>query len=348
MTQLTQRENILSLVDQAVADGASREKACQVIGIASSTLRRWRPGETVESDRRPDAVRPAQSHQLSDKEREHIICVCNQDEFASLPPSQIVPMLADTDQYIGSESTIYRVLRAHNQLHHRGRSQARKSRGCPTTHTATAPNQVWMLDVTWLPSRTKGLYYYLYMIEDLYSRYGVHWDVFEAENGENTKLVIEQAIWREQCILNPPTLHNDNGRALKSQTVHQKLLSLGIKPSHSRPRVSNDNAYIESFFRTLKYCPMWPSRGFESIEQARQWVHKFMHWYNDQHRHSAIKFVTPAQRHSGEDKQILQHRSEFYAEQQRANPSRWRGKTRDWSYIEAVTLNPEKMTNAVS
>ena len=127
-----------------------------------------------------------------------------------------------------------------------------------------------MMDITWLPSRVGGRFVDLYMIEDLYSRYGVHWEVFESENNEHTNTVFEQGMWRERCVLNPPVLHRDNGSVLKSQLVHQKLLSMGIKPSHLRLRVSNDNAYIESMFRTLKYCPMWPSQGFETVIHARE------------------------------------------------------------------------------
>ena len=336
MTSLTQRQSVISLLDQAVADGARRHKACEMVGISPSTVRRWHNG----ADGRATASRPTPSNKFTAKERERILAVCNSPEFASLPPSQIVPILADRQKYIGSESTIYRVLKQNNQLNHRGRSQARQRRSVPTTHTALAPNEVWMMDVTWLPTRVKGRFFYLYMVEDLFSRYGVHWEVFECESSDNTKLIIEQAMWREQTILTPPILHRDNGSVLKSQTVHQTMLSLGITPSHSRPRVSNDNAFIESMFRTLKYCPMWPSRGFENIVQAREWVARFMHWYNHQHRHSAIKFVTPAQRHRGEDKAILEQRKAFYSEQKQRRPDRWRGKTRDWNYLNSVTLNP--------
>ena len=205
-----------------------------------------------------------------------------------------------------------------------------------------------MMDVTWLPSRVKGQFFYLYMVEDLFSRCGVHWEVFDAENSENTKTVIERSMWRECCLLKPPVLHRDNGSALKSQTVHQKILSMGIKPSHSRPRVSNDNAFIESMFRTLKYCPMWPSKGFADIQEARDWVGKFMRWYNNVHRHSAIKFVTPAQRHRGEDVAILENRKRFYEQKKAERPDRWCGSTRNWSHIETVTLNPEKQEKQAS
>lgn len=344
MTCLAQRQQIIEMVDQAVVQGASRTRACELIGIAPSTLRRWRPlqSDAVDSDKRPEALRPPPANRYDEQERATIVATCNSPEFASLPPSQIVPTLADQQRYIGSESTLYRVLKENGQLNHRGRAHARTNNKPPTTHIATAPNQVWMLDITWLPTRVHGRFYYLYLIEDLYSRYGVYWEVFDAENSDNTVSVIERSMWREKCLLDPPVLHHDNGSPIKSQTVHQKMLLMGITPSRSRPRVSNDNAYIESLFRTLKYCPMWPSQGFDSLDDARQWVQRYMHWYNELHKHSALKFVTPAQRHRGEDKAILAARQAFYQSLKSERPDRWRTNTRNWNHEPQMTLNPVK------
>ena len=129
---------------------------------------------------------------------------------------------------------------------------------------------------------------------------------------------------------------------MKCYTLQSKLADLGITPSHSRPRVSNDNAFSESLFRTLKYCPHWPSQGFATLEAARAWVHKFVSWYNNEHCHSKIKFVTPAQRHQGEDKAILAQRNNVYELAKAKNPERWSGSTRNWQPAGEVTLNPEK------
>jgi len=128
----------------------------------------------------------------------------------------------------------------------------------------------------------------------------------------------------------------------------QKLRELGISSSHSRPRVSNDNAFIESLFRTLKYCPLWPSQGFDTLETAREWANRFMHLYNNEHKHSALKFVTPAQRHQGDDIAILAKRHEVYQEAKIANPSRWSGETTNWKHEPVMALNPEKIEVAVS
>ena len=150
MTCHSQRIELLDLVDQAVTAGARRDKACDVIGISSSTLRRWRPAAsaTVLRDNRPDAIRPKPYNSYTEAERENILHMCNSAEFASLPPSQIVPILADREEYIGSESTLYRVLKGADQLNQRGRSRAKQKSREPSTHVASAPNQVWMMDIT--------------------------------------------------------------------------------------------------------------------------------------------------------------------------------------------------------
>ena len=345
MTCLTQRQQIVNLIDQAESAGARRTKACAVVGISIRTLQRWQPAGTtqVQADQRPHARRPAPANQLSAEERQAVLAVCDEEAYASLPPSQIVPKLADQKRYLASESSFYRILKAANQLHHRGRSKAPTPARVPTTHTATGPNQVWTWDVTWLPSTVTGRFFYLYMVEDLYSRYGVSWEVHESESGEQAANLMQQAVWREKLTGDDkPILHNDNGSIMKSQTLRAKLEDLGISQSFSRPRVSDDNAYIESFFRTLKYGPTWPTQGFATLEEARDWTQQFMQWYNHEHQHSKIRFVTPAQRHRGEDQAILANRDEVYAQAKAANPTRWSGKTRNWSPIKDVTLNPEK------
>ncbi len=343
---LPQRKHIVALVDEAVVSGARRFRACEVIGLSVRTLQRWctAGNAKVTADLRPTAMRPAPAHQLSTQERERIVAVCNQPEYAHLPPSQIVPKLADQGEYIASESSFYRVLKTADQLHHRGSTRTPRVIRPPTTHIATGPNQVWTWDVTWLPSEVRGQFYYLYLISDLYSRYGVHWEVHEAECGERAAALIEQAVWREQCIENQPVLHSDNGGPMKSVTLRHKLQELNIASSYSRPRVSDDNAFIESLFRTLKHGPIAPPKRFASLGKARQWVARFMGWYNHQHQHSGIRFVTPAQRHRGEDQAILAQRNVLYEQARLANPRRWTTTTRNWRHIETVTLNPDKET----
>jgi len=333
---------MIEWIVEAVDAGARKEKASQELGVSIRTIQRWVEGDKVKEDQRPLIVRSAPNNKLSDAERSEILAVCNQPEYASVPPSQIVPRLADEGRYLGSESSFYRILNDAGQLNHRGRSKAAKRSKVPTTHIATQANQVWSWDISYLPSNVRGLYHYLHLIEDIYSRKIVGWEVHDSETGESAAELMQRSVIAEQCFRQPLVLHSDNGSPMKSYTLQSKLVDLGITPSHSRPRVSNDNAYSESLFRTLKYCPQWPSQGFASLEIARDWVKRFVHWYNFEHRHSRIKFVTPAQRHHGEDNVILKKRNTVYELAKSRTPERWSGKTRDWTPVGDVALNPEK------
>ena len=289
------------------------------------------------------AKRPAPPNKLTEHEQHRILAVCNDPEYARLPPSQIVPRLADKGEYIASESSFYRVLKAHDQLHHRGRAKKRSQTKKPTTHIARKPNQVWCWDISYIPSRVRGQFWYLYLILDVYSRKIVAWEVHEQESGQLATELIERAVIAESCIKSPLVLHADNGAPMTSTTFQAKLLELGITPSHSRPRVSNDNPFSESLFKTVKYCPQWPSQGFETLEDARQWMLEFVRFYNHEHRHSAIRFVTPCQRHNGEDKALLAARNTVYQKAKEARPERWTGKTRNWEPVLEVALNPERL-----
>jgi putative transposase len=333
---------VVNWIYEAILAGARQCKACEVVGISERTLQRWRPkgSNQVLSDLRPLVKRSKPVQSLTKAERQAILRVCNQAEFASLPPSQIVPKLADQGIYLASESSFYRVLRSEGQQQSRGRARKRRQRRTPTTHIASGPNQVWTWDITYLPSKIRGQHFYLYLVEDLFSRYGVMWEVHERESGELAAELIQKALWREKCLIHKPVLHSDNGSPMKSQTMRTKLQEWGVTSSHSRPGVSDDNAYVESFFRTLKYCPQWPPGGFASLEEARAWVHEFMRWYNHEHQHSQIRFVTPFQRHQGLEKDILKHRKNVYEEAKSRNPQRWSRETRNWTPIGAVALNP--------
>lgn len=333
---------MIGWLNEASDAGARKGKAAQELGLSLRTVQRWVEGDEVKADQRPHAQRPTPQNALSDRERGRILAVCNQPEYASLPPSQIVPRLADKGQYIASESSFYRVLNEAGQLNHRGRSKERKPGKIPTTHRATEANQVWSWDISYLPGRVRGRYYYLYLIEDIYSRKIVGWEVHDSESGDYAAALMQRTVIAEHCFRKPLVLHSDNGSPMKSYTLQSKLADLGITPSHSRPRVSNDNAYSESLFRTLKYCPQWPSQGFEVLSEARDWVSGFVRWYNHEHCHSRIKFVTPVQRHRGEDAEILKKRTGVYELAKSRTPERWSGNTRDWSPIGEVTLNPEK------
>lgn len=317
--------------------------ACKEVQISLRTYRRWLDANgQVRADRRPDALRPEPKNKLSNDEIEAILIVCNLPEYASLPPSQIVPKLADKGVYMASESSFYRILHTHSQVHHRGRSRAVQKRSAPTSYTATAPNQLWSWDITYCAATVRGQYYYLYLIEDIYSRKIVGWEVHEQESGESAAFLLQRTVMREQCFKQPLVLHSDNGAPMKSVTLKTKMEELGITSSYSRPRVSNDNPYSESLFRTMKHCPRWPSEGFKNLEAVREWVKTFVDWYNEEHCHSRISFVTPSQRHRGDDKLLLKKRTDIYEQAKEKSPHRWSGKVRKWEHIKEVQLNPDR------
>jgi putative transposase len=339
---LPERQQFVDWLTDAVASGARKAVACEELGVSLRTLQRWTEEGDMQADARTTTVRPTPANALSQDEREAILAVCNSPEHAHLPPSQIVPRLADQGRYLASEATFYRVLHAADQQHRRGRSQPPNKRAAPTSHVATGPNQLWSWDITYLPSPVRGQYYYLYLIEDIYSRKGVGWEVYEQESGELAAKLLQRSVIAEQCLGAPLVLHSDNGAPMKSQTLLSKMHDLGISPSRGRPRVSNDNPYSESLFRTLKYCPQWPKDGFADLDAARAWVRDFMRWYNHEHRHSRIRFVTPAERHRGVDQQVLARRHALYQQARALHPGRWSGKTRNWEPIGAVMLNPDR------
>lgn len=336
-----ERQNIVDKINIAVASGARKRIACETIGLEIRTFQRWFNGNEVKGDLRPGAKRPEPSNKLTELERQAVIACCNTHEFAHLAPNQIVPKLADQGRYLASESSFYRILKHVNQLQHRGSSKPRKTVVKPTSYTATSPNQVWSWDISYLPSGVIGLHYYLYLFMDIFSRKIVGADVYHSENGADAAELLQRSMWSEKCVGQDLVLHSDNGAPMKSFTLREKMYDLGVVTSRSRPRVSNDNPYSESMFKTLKYCPQWPSKGFSSLSEARAWVDKFVAWYNADHQHSGIRYVTPNQRHAGQDKEILQKRINLYELARKRNPARWSGNTRNWNLITAVELNPE-------
>jgi len=262
-----------------------------------------------------------------------------------MPPCQIIPALADEGIYIASESTFYRILHEEKMQNHRGRSQEPGKHSKPTSYTATAPNQVWTWDITYLNGPVKGIFFYLYLIIDLYSRDIVGWEVWDEETSEHASdLIKSTCLAQHRLSTTPLVLHSDNGTPMKGATMLETLYALGITPSNSRPRVSNDNPYSESIFRTLKYRPNYQPKGFASIEEARGWCDEFVNWYRFEHHHSGIKFLTPSERHSGKGSEILAKRHEIYEQAKAAHPERWNGRnTRNWDDITEVQLNPDKV-----
>lgn len=328
----------MALIEEAVAAGARRAPACAVAGLSLRTMQRW---QYRPQDGRPQAVRPVPGNKLTSEEQAAVLAAANAPAFASLPPHQIVPRLADAGVYLASESTFYRLLKAHGLQSSRGRART-PSRRTVTTHVATAPNQLWCWDITWLPSAVKGRWHYWYMMKDVYSRKIVASEVHESESAELAARLLTRGCLREGIMGRPLVLHSDNGSAMKGATMLATMQNLGVVPSFSRPRVSNDNAHAETLFRTAKYCPLWPERPFGDLAAARQWVQRFVTWYNGEHRHSGLRYVTPEQRHRGEAEELLEQRKAVYAAAKDRHPARWSGDTRSWELDNRVWLNPER------
>lgn len=341
MISYPDRKNYCDLIEEAVQNGAKQRLACELVGISARTYQRWNQGEKLSEDRRIYNDAPIHN-KLSDAVRQEILRVINQPEYNTLTPYQIVPTLLDLGQYIASESTFYRVMREHNQLKHRGKETAGQ-RKKPQPLKAAGPNEIYSWDITYLLSPVKGQYYYLYMVMDIYSRKIVGWQVHDCESGSHAADLIEDIAHREKIDKNQLVIHSDNGSPMKGATLRAKMIDLEITPSYSRPRVSNDNPYSESLFKTVKYHYTFPENPFASLNKARIWVEKFVLWYNDEHQHSAIKFVTPNQRHNGLDKIILENRKKVIEQARRDHPERWNGrKARNLTPIKVVYLNPGK------
>ncbi len=344
MIPLAARTEILSLLQGAIDAGARQSRACEVIGLEARTLQRWRQCPD-QGDRRQQRVQ-APPNKLTDIERQRIVKIVNSPEFGDQSPCQIVPQLADKGIYVGSESTIYRVLRSIGQIQHRGRSNAPVWKK-PVPLRASAPNQLYSWDITYLPTTVRGRHYYLYLFLDIFSRKVVGWAVYENELSDLAADVLRDVCARERIQPGQVVLHSDNGNPMKGASMLATMQNLGVARSLSRPAVSNDNPYSESQFRTMKCHPAYPRKPFADLTQARDWVAKFVQWYNEKHRHSSIGFVTPSQRHAGLDIAILKHREKVYEEARARNGNRWSGNARDWTRVDIVHLNPAKSDAAL-
>ena len=330
----------LRLLDQAVAAGARLERACELLGITARTVQRWRAENGGEDKRRGPTSTP--HNKLAPAEERRLLKLVNSPEFRDLSPKQIVPLLANRGIYHASEATLYRLLRKHGMQRHRASSRPPSAR--PRALTASGPRQVFSWDITYLPASVRGKYYYLYLVIDVWSRRIIAAEVHEFECGKLAAAMIERSLRSAASDGKRPVLHADNGAAMKSATLLAKLRDLGVTPSFSRPRVSDDNPYSEAHFRTLKYRPSFPRRPFADRDAAQQWVDRFVHWYNTQHLHSAIRFVTPDSRHFGHDAAQLAKRREVYEAAKAKHPERWTRSTRNWEPIPIVILNPERGT----
>lgn len=325
----------MEIINEAHLTGARLSSCCKVLSLCLRRYQRWvRNG--VEDQRHGPLGSPR--NKLTEEERSAVIRIVKKEEFRDLTPWQIVPLLLDRGEYVASESSMYRILKHESLLCHRQKSKP-PSKSKPTPLVAYSPNEVWSWDITFLKSLVRGQFYYLYLFMDIFSRYIVGGEVFEVESMELSSNLFSK-ICRDQMI-NPQGLHlhSDNGGSMKGATMLATLQRLGVVPSFSRPSVSDDNAFSESLFKTLKYCPWYPSGPFKSLDEARSWVKEFIYWYNEVHLHSGIKFVTPGSRYRGEDIEILRKRKQVYAIALAKTPHRWSLNTKNLEYINYVELN---------
>jgi len=333
------RGQVLTLVAEAVERGSRQHTACEMVGVAARTLQRWQCPETAEDGRR--GPRTAPRNKLSPGERAQLVAIAARPEFCNASPHQIVPHLADRGEYLASESSFYRVLKTEHLLAHRGRATS-SHRARPRAYEVTAPRTLFSWDITYLLSQIRGQYFYLYLFVDVFSRKAVGAEVHAEESMAHSSRLLERICRAEGIEPHQVSVHADNGGAMKGATMLATMQRLGVMPSFSRPSVSNDNPFSESLFRTVKYCPLYPTTPFASLDAARAWVAIFMPWYNDEHLHSGIRFTTPASRHLGTDTAILANRARVYHAAQRTHPTRWSGATRNWTKIARVTLNGVK------
>jgi putative transposase len=341
----TERYQAIILIKEASIAGARRHKSCELLGLTVRTLERWEK-EKGQCDQRALAPRVV-ANKFTEEERNMVLITANSPPYQHLPPSKIVPALADSGCYIASESTFYRILREAKQLTHRLASQPAKHKR-PEAYEAHKPNQVWSWDISYLPTQVQGMFFYLYFMMDIYSRKIVGWSIHESENSEHASMLIKQACLDEKVEAEQLVLHSDNGSPMKGATMLATLQELGVIPSFSRPSVSDDNPYSEALFKTAKYHHSFPwLNKFATILDARTWGEQLVDWYNNEHLHSALKFVTPEQRHNGADNAIRIKRHALYQAAKLQHPERWSGKTRDWLMRKIATLNPNKKNKEI-
>jgi len=307
------------------------------------TVQRWRRCPDGDDRRKGPIERPGNA--LTADETAQVLAVMRSARYAGLSPKQLVPALADEGLYLASESTMYRLRRRLGLRCTRPSVRSQVTRAS-TVHRASGPNQVWSWDITYLPTTVRGRFLYLYLIMDVWSRRVVGWDVFERESADHAAELFQRVCAESRLDPRGLVLHSDNGKPMRGSTMLATLQWLGVVPSFSRPHVANDNPYSEALFRTLKHTAVYPQLPFADAETARSWITRFVVWYNGKHRHSAIRYVTPNQRHFGLEGTILARRRSLYQRARTANPERWSRSTRNWTPVTHVVLNPEPTIQA--
>ena len=319
------------MLEQAKSLRCRESEVCRRLGISHRTIQNWRKKGLV--DRRKGAAKRV-INKLSEAERDQLVKTACVPRFVNLTPHEIVPILAEEGTYLASESSFYRILRLQKLLKPRRKTRAAAN---AIELKAEHPNQLWSWDITYLKTFTRGVFYFLYLIVDIFSRYITGWEIHQSEDSRAASAFVKRTCREYGISRDVLVLHSDNGSPMKNGTMCATLQKLGVLSSFSRPSVSNDNAYSESLFKTLKYTAGYPVK-FESIEAAQEWTTRFVRWYNTEHRHSGIGFVTPQQRHYGLDSAILLKRKDVYEAARQLHPERWSRHTQQWERVGMVWL----------
>ncbi len=326
----------MQLVDETAAiDGV--EATCDALGVCRATYYRWK---------RPvygPAHRPTPARALVPAEVQAVLDVLHEDRFVDQAPAQVYATLLDERRYLCSERTMYRILAANDEVRER-RAQLRHPRYEAPELLATRPNQLWSWDITKLKGPTTWSYYYLYVIIDVFSRYVVGWMVAPRESAKLAEKLIAETCERQGILPGQLTVHADRGSSMRSKLVAQLLADLGVTKTHSRPHVSNDNAFSEAGFKTLKYRPGFPQR-FGCLEDARAHCVDFFAWYNGEHYHSGLGLQTPSDVHHGRAQRVLAERALVLAAAHAEHPERFvHGTPRLAALPTAVWINKPKET----
>lgn len=332
------RQEAVELIKEASAAGARIHKACEALEISTSTFERWRRGEVF--DNRRDCSKVV-ARKLSKDEELKILEISCSHEYKDDNPYKIHASLLSKGIYIASISSFYRVLKKNSLIHHRGNTRPGTSHSKPPERVATGPNQVWCWDITWLPTNVRGLFYYSYVIIDIWDRSIVKWAIHDREDDCLSKELFDAALKEN----NYPDVfvHSDNGNPMKGISLLALFYELGICNSYSRPRVSDDNPFIESWFKTLKYHVSYPGK-FKTLPIARKWFSTFVDFYNTSHSHSGLNFITPMQMRNGDYKEIAIKRNETMKKAYKRNPLRWSKNVKMLPKEHVVYLNPTSET----
>ncbi len=322
----------------AVTTTGERSALCHSVGLSrASFYRRWSTGPVAPATPRP--ARAPSPRALVPVERQAILDTLHSERFLDQSPAEVHATLLEEQQYLGSVRTMYRVLADADEVRER-RDQARHPVYAKPELVATAPNQVWSWDITKLKGPIPYLYYSLYVILDLFSRYVVGWMVAMPESARLAERLIAATCRKQRIGPHQLTIHADRGAVMRSQLVGDLFTELGVEGSHSRPRVSNDNPFSEAQFRTFKYRPEFPDR-FDRLDHAHDISHALFAWYNNAHHHSGLSYLTPADVHYGRAAAILEVRHHTRLAAYAAHPERFvSGPPRMEILPPAVFINP--------